>query len=247
LVNVHIRQFQPDGAVVDAAALEQFQQQWATYRKLVEGNHLAHREVAAILRSTLNEVFTSPFSFLDIACGDASMMKEALHGTRVRHYHGIDLSQAALELAAVNLAQVPFAADLDQRDFVEAMLRRPQHADAAWCSLSIHHLSTSDKLGLIEGIRGATGDRGIFLLYEPTRRADEDRAGYLDRFLRTCQPAWNVLTPAEWDQIRHHVTTCDFPETAAGWCDLGRAAGFGTARELFVDPLDLLRLYRFEA
>jgi hypothetical protein len=131
LVNVHIRQFQPDGAVVDAAALEQFQQQWATYRKLVEGNHLAHREVAAILRSTLNEVFTSPFSFLVIACGDASMMKEALHGTRVRHYHGIDLSQAALELAAGNLADLPFKVDLDHRDFVEAMLRRPEHADAA--------------------------------------------------------------------------------------------------------------------
>ena len=106
MVNVHIRQFQPSGAVVDAAALEQFQQQWATYRKLVEGNHLAHREVAAILRSTLNEVFISP-CFLDIACGDASMMKEALSGTKVRHYHGIDLSQAALELAAVNLAQLP--------------------------------------------------------------------------------------------------------------------------------------------
>ena len=35
-VNVHIHQFQPDGAVVDADALAQFQQQWATYRKLVE-------------------------------------------------------------------------------------------------------------------------------------------------------------------------------------------------------------------
>jgi hypothetical protein len=163
VVNVVIHQFQPGGAVVDAAALAQFQEQWATYRKLVESDYLSHIEVGRILQETLNQVFASPFCFLDIACGDATMMKAALRGTRVLHYHGIDLSQAALELAAANLAGVPFEVDLDHRDFVEAMMGRPDHAEAAWCS-------------------------GIFLLYEPTRRADEDRAGFLDRFMRTNQP-----------------------------------------------------------
>ena len=206
MVNVHIHQFQPGGAVVDAGALAQFQEQWETYRKLVESGCLAHREVGAILRETLNDVFKSPFSFLDIACGDASLMKAALPGTQVRHYHGIDLSQPALELAAANLAGLPFEVDLDHRDFVEAMMRRPEHADAAWCSLSIHHLSTQDKLGLMKAIRGAIGTGGIFLLYEPTRRAGEDRAAWLDRFVRTNKPLWRVLTPPEWDQIWHHVS-----------------------------------------
>jgi hypothetical protein len=221
VVNVVIHQFQPGGAVVDAAALAQFQEQWATYRKLVESDYLSHIEVGRILQETLNQVFASPFCFLDIACGDATMMKAALRGTRVRHYHGIDLSQAALELAAANLAGVPFEVDLDHRDFVEAMMGRPDHAEAAWCS-------------------------GIFLLYEPTRRADEDRAGFLDRFMRTNQPLWTALTPAEWDQIWHHVSTCDFPETAAVWCELGREAGFGDARQVFDDRTDFYRLFRFE-
>jgi SAM-dependent methyltransferase len=174
------------------------------------------------------------------------MMKAALPGTKVRHYHGIDLSQPALDLAAGNLADMPFAVDLDHRDFVEAMLRRPEHADAAWCSLSIHHLSTEDKLRLMKAIRGAAGPRGIFLLYEPTRRDDEDRAAFLDRFLRTNKPLWSALTPAEWDQIWQHVTACDFPETAAVWCDLGRKAGFGEAWQVFVDRTDFFRLFRFE-
>jgi ubiquinone/menaquinone biosynthesis C-methylase UbiE len=246
LVNVHIHQFKPGGAVVDAAALSQFQQQWATYRKLVEGDCLSHRAVGGILHDTLNQVFPAPFSFLDIACGDASMMKTALRGTKVRHYHGLDLSQPALELAAGNLAGLPFAVDLDHRDFVEAMLRRPEHADAAWCSLSIHHLATDDKRKLMTAIHGATGGRGVFLLYEPTRRADEDRAAFLDRFQRTNKPLWKVLTPAEWDQIWQHVTTCDFPETAAVWCELGRQAGFAQAREVFTDPTDFFRLFRFD-
>jgi hypothetical protein len=83
VVNVHIHQFKPGGAVVDAAALAQFQEQWATYRKLVASNCLCHREVGGILRATLNDVFASPFTFLDIACGDASMMRTALRGTKV--------------------------------------------------------------------------------------------------------------------------------------------------------------------
>lgn len=138
MVNVIIHQFQPGGAVVDAAALAQFQESWATYRKLVESDCLAHREVGGILRGSLNEVFTSPFRFLDIACGDASMMKTALRDTAVRHYHGIDLSQAALELAAA-----PFEVDLDHRDFVEAMMRRSEHADAAWCRFITSRPTTS--------------------------------------------------------------------------------------------------------
>jgi SAM-dependent methyltransferase len=246
-VNVHIHQFQPGGAVVDAAALAQFQEQWATYRKLVEGDCLSHRDVGRILHATLNDVFKSGFSFLDIACGDASVMRAALPGTRIHHYHGIDLSQSALELAAVNLAALPCEVDLDHRDFVEAMMRRPEHADAAWCSLSIHHLATDDKLRLMKAIRGAVGSNGIFLLYEPTRRSGEDRDAFLDRFQRVNESLWSVLTPPEWAQIWHHVATCDFPETAAMWCDLGRAAGFREARQIFADPTDFFHLYRFDA
>jgi hypothetical protein len=85
VVNVHVHQFKPGGAVVDAGALAQFQEQWATYRKLIASNDLSHREVGGILRDTLNEAFASPFTLLDIACGDASMMKIALRGTKVRY------------------------------------------------------------------------------------------------------------------------------------------------------------------
>jgi hypothetical protein len=59
VVNVHIHQFKPGGAVVDAGALAQFQQQWATYRKLIASNDLSHREVGAILHDTLNEAFAT--------------------------------------------------------------------------------------------------------------------------------------------------------------------------------------------
>ena len=58
---------------------------------------LAHKEVGAILHGALTSV-AKPFGFLDIACGDAGQMKRALTGTKASHYHGIDLSEPALEL-----------------------------------------------------------------------------------------------------------------------------------------------------
>lgn len=245
MVNVLIDQFAPEGAVIDAAALAQFQQHWTTYRKLIDHDYLSHREVSRILHETLAEVFTSPFRFLDIACGDASMIGATLRGTAVRHYQGIDLSEAALELAAANLAEAPYEVELDHRDFVDALLHGKITADAAWCSLSVHHLATDDKRRLMSAVRSAVGPRGLFLLYEPTSLANENRPAYLDRFEQINRPLWKVLTPAEWDQIWNHVTTCDFPETAEMWCRLGREAGFATALEVFTDPTSLYCMYRY--
>ena len=111
MVNIHIHQFQPGGTVVDAAALDQFQRQWATYQKLVDSDVLSHKAVGSLLHDSLCQTFTVPFLFLDIACGDASQMR-ALLGTKVRHYHGVDLSEPALELAAKNLKQMPLRSSL---------------------------------------------------------------------------------------------------------------------------------------
>ena len=173
-MNVHIHRFQSGAAIADEAALEQFQKQWATYQKLVDTDALSHKEVGRILHDTLKAI-AEPFAFLDIACGDAGQMKKALAGTKVDHYHGIDLSEPALKLAANNIEGVPFVVELDHRDFVEAIERRPEPADAAWCGLSIHHLSTDGKLELLKAIHGSTSN--ILLIYGPTLADDEDREG----------------------------------------------------------------------
>ena len=242
-LNVHIHQFQRGGAVVDAAALEQFQRQWATYQKLVDSNELSHKEVGRILRHALDQTFTRPFSFLDIACGDASQM-QALNGTKIRHYHGIDLSESALELAAKNLKEVPFEVELDHRDFVEAITSRPEPADVAWCSLSIHHLDTDGKLRLMRALCDSTST--FLMIYEPTRNDGETRESYLERFRQVNRPRWTMLTADEWTQVNHHVTTCDLPETQTKWLDLGQQAGFSSARELFEDPTGFYRVFRYD-
>ena len=242
MLNILIREFAPGAAVTDERALEQFQKQWATYQKLVDADALSHKRAGKILHGALATI-PAPFAFLDIACGDAGQMQRALGGTACRHYHGIDLSEPALELAAKNLADAPFAVELDHSDFVDAVARRPEAADAAWCSLSIHHLQTDEKRTLLKAVRGSSSR--FLMLYEPTLAEDEDREGYFERFRRVNRPAWTFLTDEEWGEIDRHVTTCDFPESAATWLELGRAAGFATASQIFLDPTSFYGLYRY--
>ena len=231
-MNIHIHHFHSKGALADEAALEQFQKQWATYQKLVDADSLAHKEVGAILHGALAAI-PKPFAFVDIACGDAGQMKHALAGSKASHYHGIDLSEPALELAAKNLAGVPFEVELDHRDFVTALTQRPEPADAAWCGLSIHHLSTDGKRDLLKAVRGSTSS--FLMIYEPTRLDGEDRDGYLARFRRVNRPAWNFFTPEEWapDRPSRHDLRLSGDER-----DLGRARPRGG---LCRSPRDLLR------
>lgn len=244
MVNILIHQLEPGGAVVDAGALEVFQKQWATYQKLVDADSLAHGASGKLLRAALLDGFKGKFSLLDIACGDASAMRNVLRGTNIGHYHGIDLSEPALELAAGNLKDAPFEVELDHGDFVEAIEKRGAPADVSWCSLCIHHLDSDGKLALFKALHGST--RSFVMVYEPTRLEGESREAYLERFRRINRPLWTVLDDEEWAQIDHHVTTSDLPETSAGWLSLGRDAGFSQARELFVDPTGFYRVYRYD-
>jgi hypothetical protein len=243
MFNVHIHQF-AGAAPVDAHAMEQFQKQWASYQKLVDNDYLAHREVGNCLGAALKGEFTRPFAILDIACGDASLMKRVLPQTKVAHYHGIDLAEPALELAARNLEGLAFGVDLDRRDFVAAMSDRPEPADVSWCSLSVHHLVTEDKIKFLKAIKAATNE--FVMIYEPARREGEDRPSYLDRFCAVNRPLWKELTTEEWNQIENHVRSSDLPEPRSGWIDVGKQAGFSNSREVYVDPTDMYCLYRYD-
>jgi methylase of polypeptide subunit release factors len=77
-----------------------FQREWRLYRKIVDLNYCAHREVYGRLHRVLVEEIERPFRFLDLACGDAIGAVGALHGTVVVAYAGVDLSPEALRLAS---------------------------------------------------------------------------------------------------------------------------------------------------
>ena len=244
---VNILHHHPKGEVVDAPALEQFQKDWALYRSLVEHDALFHRAVADHLHDALATAFDRPFGLVDLACGDAFVVRGALEGTNVAHYHGVDLSMPALELASATLEGAPFEVVLDHADFVEAVTGRDTHADAFWFGLSLHHLGTDANRALMAAIHRALAPDGLFMIYEPTMRDGETRDAYLARFDAVNEPLWRTfLSAGQWQEIAGHVHACDFPETAGDWTRLGREAGFGHVCEIFAAPTDLYRMYRFD-
>jgi len=223
-----------------------FHQQWQVYRTLVEENYLFHREAYACLCRILVEDTDQPFRFLDIACGDASASTVALQGTRIAHYHGIDLSAAALELARQALAELACPVTLQHADFAEALSDLLAPVDVAWIGLSLHHLQTPKKLAVMRRLRRIVGEDGLLLLYEIASPDGEDRARWLRRYERQ-HLAWTGYSPADWAVMWAHVQAADYPETSSRWQRLGREAGFGQVQEVFIAPSNLLRMYRMRA
>lgn len=242
-MNILMREMEGAEPVLDDAALEQFQQQWTTYQKLVDSDILSHNAVGKILHRAVADSFDKPFSFVDIACGDAHRMIRTLAGTKIASYRGVDLSEPALQLAKDNLTGAPFEVELDHGDFVDVIANLSEPVDAAWCGLSIHHLHADEKLRLLRTIRARVTT--LLMIYEPTCLDGENRDGYMQRFIRVNNENLTMLTPSELEQIEHHVTTCDFPETSSVWRELGLAAGFAEATELFCEPTHFYRVYLF--
>ncbi|MFN8589819.1 MAG: class I SAM-dependent methyltransferase [Thermomicrobiales bacterium] len=219
-----------------------FQQGWRIYRVLVDENYLFHREAYAALRQILLSEIDRPFRFLDVACGDASASVAALQGTAITDYHGIDLSAAALELARLSLAALDCPATLEHADFAEVLRDWSAPVDVVWIGLSLHHFQTAEKLEVLRAIRAILPEDGHLLIYEDTSPDGEEREAWLQRW-DDQRPLWTAYTAEEWDAITGHVHDADYPETASGWVSLAREAGFAAAREVFVAPSDLLRLY----
>jgi SAM-dependent methyltransferase len=238
-------QHEPSGHISDEQAV--FLNEWQTYRKVVDHNYMFHQEVYAHLHRILLEQPVQPFRFLDIACGDASATINALRGTSITHYYGVDLSKPALEIARGSLSALDCPVTLENRDFVEALVDWRDPVDVIWIGQSLHHLVTPAKLAFMREIRRVLSEPGVFLIWEPTLLEGEDRDGWIARFDRVSRPLWSALSEAEWTAMLSHSRIADYQESSSRWLSLAREAGFNSARELFVAPTALARVYVFTA
>jgi len=232
-------------ARADLPTQQIFQRDWQIYRKMIDNNYLFHREAYACLHHILVSEIVRPFSFLDIACGDASASLPALQGTAVSHYEGIDLSRAALDMADQRLPALGCPYTLHEGDFAELLPARRDSVDVVWIGLSLHHFQTEEKLRLMQAIRVFLEEGGRFLIYENSSPDGESREGWMRR-LEAQRPHWSAYDDAEWEVVWGHISQADYPETPSTWERLGREAGFDRTRELFVAPSDLIRLYSFQ-
>ena len=110
--------------------------------------------------------------------------------------------------------------------------------------MSLHHLPLEGKRTMMRFVHRALPKDGLFLIWEPTLLDGEDRAGWLDRFSEY-RDTWAALNDEEFSAMEGHMRLADFPESAATWKSLGREAGFANARELFVMPNGVGRIFQY--
>ena len=216
---------------------------FAKGQKVVAGNYYGHRQAYNVLHEVLLNEAKDGFVFADLACGAAPFSAEALAGTGVARYVGVDISKPALEVAKETLAPLTCPIELRCQDFVEAIDAWEGQLDVVWIGLSLHHLRTSEKRAFIRKIQRLLPRDGLFLIWEPTCLESEDREVWVERLSQNLKGL--PLSDDEFAAYDSHQRASDFPETAATWKGMAREAGFERADELFVAPDQFTGVYLF--
>lgn len=226
------------------SAVHAFFSQWEIYRLCIEHNTLFHREVGEILRRQLLARM-EPFTFLDLACGDADLTSAALRGTKVSAYTGVDFSAPALAFAASRISELGCPPSLHEADFTEFLRHNDQAFDVIYLGLSLHHLEREAKKEAMKHLRRATAPNGTLYLFEPILHGGESREGYVKRWTDAMDGPYNPFPPAAREALREHVRESERPESTEEYFASAYDAGFTDGEILFTDRNNFYSLFRF--
>lgn len=203
-----------------------FNQSWQIYQKLLCYNYMGHQQIYTLLHDLWRNRFRGNFSLLDLGCGDAWYAAQALQGTLIEHYHGVDLSEVALAIAAENLAGLRGKQTFSQSDLLQFVRTCPDKFDLILTSFALHHLSLAEKAEFLSRIPHLLNPGGRLLLVDVCRRSGEDRASYIQRYTQQMQRDWTEMSRAELEILSDHIASSDLPESVEIWTDLAYRYGF---------------------
>lgn len=185
---------------------------WDTYAKVVAGNYMFHREIGAGVKKALLERFGDrPFSVLDLGCGDAATFAPLLEGFALKSYRGVDLSEAALAIAARNLGRLSCPVELTQADMT-SQLTTASPQDVIYTSFALHHLPTGQKAEFFRQAAQKLAPGGLLLLADVVREEGESLADYHSRYCAWLRGSFDELDASEQDAICDHLVNNDLPE-----------------------------------
>jgi 16S rRNA G966 N2-methylase RsmD len=220
-----------------------FAEQLAIYRRVVDADYMSHRALFRLLHDTLKQR-TEPFSFLDLASGDASCSVGALIGTRVSAYTAVDLSEPALRLATTNARRLACGTQIVLADFEDYLNPPPRKWDVIFIGFSYHHLIGAAKLAFARRLHDALSAGGEWIFFEPMLFGGQTRADYLKRWKKSLEEDWKEFNPEEKATIWEHVSNHDFPESHASFEEIAWQAGFRAFEHLYTDPFRFYGAFR---
>lgn len=224
-----------------------FFDQWNIYQKVIQNNYMFHEQIHQAVHKLLIEHFQQePFSLLDLGCGNSSSIAETIKDIPISCYHGIDISEIALEDAKKNFASSSFDIVLSHGDFFEITNQLKTKFDVIMSGYSLHHLPLWQKDILFGNCRKNLKKSGIFLVYDLIKKDDENREEYLERYWNNCKKYRKEMSIKELENSKKHIFERDIPESIETLNHLASKHGFQKAKVLYRDPLLLLGLICWE-
>ena len=186
-----------------------------------------HDEIYQDVRRCIAERYSAQaFTVLDLGCGSARHLAEALRGRSINRYIGYDLSDVALAHAAKNLAALGVQIELRQGDLLEGLKATKESFDLIFSSFALHHLSAERKAVFFQSAYPRLTDAGMLLIVDTMRDDGEDRQVYLDRYCSWLSSECKTLSADALDLLVAHIRQNDFPETTALMAAIAGDAGF---------------------
>ena len=201
-----------------------FEEQWQTYRTVLEHDSMEHKAIAEATASALKSWFhqrgkqTTSVSLVDLGCGDLAHLAPLFRSLPLTSYAGIDLASSVLTLAELQMGPVRFPCHWicqDLLDWAEEPVNKP--VDLIHSAFAIHHLSDSEKVRFLEGARRRIADDGLLVWTDVFQEPHESRACYLERYISRVHH-WPGLSIGQRDAVVDHLKQSDWP-ARRGWIE----------------------------
>ena len=210
-----------------------FFDEWSVYDQVLDNNYMHHDEIFRDVGRFFAERFDDrPFTLLDLGCGSARHLAQALKGRSIIRYVGYDLSDVALAHAARNLNGLGCPVELHQGELLQGLRASSEEFDVIFTSFALHHLASAEKELFFQSAYERLRKDGILLLIDTMREEGEERPVYLDRYCVWLRSTCGTLAPAALDLLCAHIRSCDFPETRLTLGAMATRAGFGRGVEI---------------
>ena len=216
--------------------MDLFQQQWATYRAVVQHDLMEHQEVAAATASAIDRwlaqrpVGAALPRMVDLGCGDLALLAPLLRRLPLAEYTGLDLTGAVLPLAQQALGPVPYPCRWLEADLQSwacgAEGDQPGPVDLLHSAFALHHLSDSEKASFLKAARQCISPTGLFLWVDVFRLPGESREVYLERYSQRIRGDWTVLSGEQKEQVLSHISSFDLPADRASIQAAAEASGW---------------------
>lgn len=214
--------------------LTDFFKSWALYESIVSQDFMEHSRISSAICTSLSDR-PIHFSVLDLGCGDSSVMASTLKGFPVSHYTGVDLTEAALEIAKAAPSPA-YPCSYERREMLDFLRSACQTYDVIIATFALHHLRSERKQDWLHAASACLNPGGALYLVDTCRDPHETREDTVERYLKLIE-SWS-LTHDSWQIVANHMRSFDFPETR-DWMTGAIARAKMTFEVIYDHPLHL--------